>query len=112
MPFFNNKGGEIIGEMVAAAYDAQVNGAFSAHDEAMVWLANHLQKQARLVRGAMVVEAGVTGAGVKTILDAAWAAQLMGAYTTVEGAQEWVNQHVRTLREAGSLTPFPDFIEA
>ena len=42
LPYFNNRPGVHIGEVVHAAYEAQADGAFSTEQEAAQWLANKL----------------------------------------------------------------------
>jgi tRNA nucleotidyltransferase (CCA-adding enzyme) len=42
MPYFEGKPGRHIGEVTKAAYEAQLDGAFSNQDEAMKWLAEYI----------------------------------------------------------------------
>jgi hypothetical protein len=42
MPYFDGKPGRHIGEATKAAYEAQLDGAFSNEDEAMKWLAEYI----------------------------------------------------------------------
>jgi tRNA nucleotidyltransferase (CCA-adding enzyme) len=42
LPYFNNVPGKQIGDVVKAAYEAQLDGAFSTQEEALIWLKNHL----------------------------------------------------------------------
>jgi tRNA nucleotidyltransferase (CCA-adding enzyme) len=42
MPYFDGKPGRHIGEVTKAAYEAQLDGAFSNEDEAMKWLAEYI----------------------------------------------------------------------
>jgi tRNA nucleotidyltransferase (CCA-adding enzyme) len=44
LPYFDNVPGKPIGDVVKAAYEAQLDGAFSAPDEASSWLAAYLKK--------------------------------------------------------------------
>jgi tRNA nucleotidyltransferase (CCA-adding enzyme) len=43
LPYFENVPGKHIGEVVAAAYEAQADGAFSTPEEAQAWLSAHLK---------------------------------------------------------------------
>lgn len=43
MPYFNNRPGKHIGEIVGAAYEAQADGAFSTEEEAMQWLEQYVK---------------------------------------------------------------------
>jgi tRNA nucleotidyltransferase (CCA-adding enzyme) len=45
MPYFEDKPGKHIGEVTKAAYEAQLDGAFSSEEEAMKWLAEYLGSQ-------------------------------------------------------------------
>jgi tRNA nucleotidyltransferase (CCA-adding enzyme) len=45
LPYFDNKPGKHIGEVVAAAYEAQADGAFSIQEEALAWLEHHLKEK-------------------------------------------------------------------
>ena len=38
LPYFNNVSGPHIGEVTTAAYEAQLDGAFSTDEEAQSWL--------------------------------------------------------------------------
>jgi len=42
MPYFNQQPGKHIGEVTAAAYEAQADGAFSNQDEALRWLERYI----------------------------------------------------------------------
>ncbi|HEY6345871.1 MAG TPA: HD domain-containing protein [Bryobacteraceae bacterium] len=42
LPYFDNRPGPHIGEVVGAAYEAQLDGAFSTEQEAMRWLERHM----------------------------------------------------------------------
>ena len=44
MPYFEGKPGKHIGEVTKAAYEAQLDGAFSTEDEAMQWLAEYMAR--------------------------------------------------------------------
>ena len=43
LPYFDNRPGKHIGEVTAAAYEAQLDGAFSNEPDALAWLAAHLR---------------------------------------------------------------------
>ena len=42
MPYFNDQPGKHIGEVIAAAYEAQADGAFSNQEEALQWLERYM----------------------------------------------------------------------
>jgi tRNA nucleotidyltransferase (CCA-adding enzyme) len=42
MPYFDDQPGKHIGEVTAAAYEAQADGAFSNHEEALQWLDRYM----------------------------------------------------------------------
>ena len=44
LPYFDNQPGKHIGEVTAAAYEAQADGAFSNEDEALRWLEGYMAK--------------------------------------------------------------------
>ena len=46
MPYFDNKPGAHIGEVVRAAYEAQMEGAFTTKADALNWLAEHMAGRA------------------------------------------------------------------
>jgi len=43
LPYFDNRPGEHIGEVVRAAYEAQSDGEFSTEEEALAWLSRYLR---------------------------------------------------------------------
>jgi tRNA nucleotidyltransferase (CCA-adding enzyme) len=45
LPYFDNRPGKHIGEVVAAAYEAQADGVFSTQEEALAWLEQHLREK-------------------------------------------------------------------
>jgi tRNA nucleotidyltransferase (CCA-adding enzyme) len=45
LPYFANRPGRHIGEVVRAAYEAQADGAFSTEEEALKWLEDHMAIQ-------------------------------------------------------------------
>jgi len=45
LPYFDNRPGKHIGEIVDAAYEAQLDGAFSTEEEAVRWLQQYLQSK-------------------------------------------------------------------
>jgi tRNA nucleotidyltransferase (CCA-adding enzyme) len=45
LPYFENQPGKHIGEVVAAAYEAQADGAFSNEEEALAWLEEYMKKR-------------------------------------------------------------------
>jgi hypothetical protein len=45
LPYFEDKPGKHIGEVTAAAYEAQADGAFSNHDEALRWLERYMAER-------------------------------------------------------------------
>ena len=45
LPYFNGEPGKQIGEVTRAAYDAQMDGAFSNETEALEWLERHMSQQ-------------------------------------------------------------------
>lgn len=45
LPYFDNRPGPHIGEVVDAAYEAQLDGAFSTEPEAMRWLERHMARR-------------------------------------------------------------------
>ena len=46
MPYFGDKPGKHIGEVTAAAYEAQADGAFSNQEEALQWLERYMAERA------------------------------------------------------------------
>lgn len=44
LPYFEGRPGKHIGEVTRAAYEAQLDGAFSSEEEALAWLENYLRK--------------------------------------------------------------------
>jgi len=46
MPYFDGQAGKHIGEVTAAAYEAQADGAFSNQEEALQWLERYMAKRA------------------------------------------------------------------
>ena len=42
LPYFENRPGKHIGEVTAAAIEAQADGAFSTEEEALEWLERYL----------------------------------------------------------------------
>jgi hypothetical protein len=45
MPYFNDQPGKHIGEVTAAAYEAQADGAFSNSEEALQWLERYMSER-------------------------------------------------------------------
>lgn len=45
MPYFDGQPGKHIGEVTAAAYEAQADGAFSNQEEALQWLESHMARE-------------------------------------------------------------------
>jgi tRNA nucleotidyltransferase (CCA-adding enzyme) len=45
MPYFEDQPGKHIGEVTAAAYEAQADGAFSNHEEALQWLERYMSER-------------------------------------------------------------------
>jgi tRNA nucleotidyltransferase (CCA-adding enzyme) len=45
LPYFGGQGGKQIGEITAAAYEAQADGTFSDEEGALAWLAKHMAKR-------------------------------------------------------------------
>ena len=45
LPYFDNHPGKHIGEIVDAAYEAQLDGAFSTEEEAIQWLAEYVKSK-------------------------------------------------------------------
>jgi tRNA nucleotidyltransferase (CCA-adding enzyme) len=45
MPYFDDKPGKHIGEVTAAAYEAQADGVFSDEPSAIAWLAEHMERK-------------------------------------------------------------------
>lgn len=45
LPYFGGKPGKEIGDVTRAAYEAQMDGAFSTETEALAWLEKYLRKQ-------------------------------------------------------------------
>jgi tRNA nucleotidyltransferase (CCA-adding enzyme) len=45
LPYFGGKPGRHIGEVTKAAYEAQLDGAFSAEEEALAWLRAHMDQR-------------------------------------------------------------------
>jgi tRNA nucleotidyltransferase (CCA-adding enzyme) len=45
LPYFGGQPGRHIGEVTAAAYEAQADGAFSTEEEALAWLARFFEKR-------------------------------------------------------------------
>jgi tRNA nucleotidyltransferase (CCA-adding enzyme) len=45
LPYFENRPGKHIGEVVDAAYEAQLDGAFSTEEEALRWLEQYLKSK-------------------------------------------------------------------
>jgi tRNA nucleotidyltransferase (CCA-adding enzyme) len=45
LPYFDYKSGKHIGEVTAAAYEAQADGVFSTQEEALAWLDRHLKER-------------------------------------------------------------------
>ncbi len=45
MPYFADQPGKHIGEVTAAAYEAQADGAFSNHEEALQWLERYMSER-------------------------------------------------------------------
>jgi hypothetical protein len=43
LPYFDGKPGRHIGEVTAAAYEAQADGAFSTEEQALKWLDRYLR---------------------------------------------------------------------
>jgi tRNA nucleotidyltransferase (CCA-adding enzyme) len=48
LPYFGNRPGRHIGEVVNAAMEAQADGAFSTQEEAAAWLERHIKEQVLL----------------------------------------------------------------
>ena len=46
MPYFDDRPGKHIGEVTAAAYEAQTDGAFSNQEEALQWLERYMSERA------------------------------------------------------------------
>ena len=46
MPYFDGQAGKHIGEVTAAAYEAQADGAFSNQEEALQWLERYMAERA------------------------------------------------------------------
>ena len=46
LPYFNDRPGVHIGEVITAAYEAQADGAFSTETEALSWLDNYMAQRA------------------------------------------------------------------
>ena len=44
LPYFDNRPGKHIGEIVDAAYEAQLDGAFSTEEEALRWLEDYIKR--------------------------------------------------------------------
>ncbi|HLH42944.1 MAG TPA: HD domain-containing protein [Bryobacteraceae bacterium] len=44
LPYFNNRPGKHIGEILDAAYEAQLDGAFSTEQEALKWLQDYIRR--------------------------------------------------------------------
>jgi tRNA nucleotidyltransferase (CCA-adding enzyme) len=47
LPYFNGQAGKQIGEVTRAAYEAQLDGAFSKEAEALVWLDAYMERPSR-----------------------------------------------------------------
>ena len=45
MPYFGDQAGKHIGEVTAAAYEAQADGAFSNQEEALRWLERYMAER-------------------------------------------------------------------
>jgi hypothetical protein len=45
LPYFDNRPGVHIGEVVNAAYEAQADGAFSTEEQAMAWLERYMSER-------------------------------------------------------------------
>jgi tRNA nucleotidyltransferase (CCA-adding enzyme) len=45
LPYFDNRPGKHIGEITAAAYEAQADGEFSSEEEALRWLDQYMSAQ-------------------------------------------------------------------
>ena len=45
LPYFDNRPGKHIGEIVDAAYEAQLDGAFSTEEEALRWLEEYVKSK-------------------------------------------------------------------
>ena len=50
LPYFEGRAGKHIGEVTKAAYEAQVDGAFTTEEEALQWLADYFIEARRPIQ--------------------------------------------------------------
>ena len=47
LPYFEGRGGKLVGEVISTAYEAQLDGEFSSIEEGLVWLEKYMALEAR-----------------------------------------------------------------
>lgn len=94
LPYFHGNAGPHIGRAVAATHEAFLKGRIDTVDDARIWLKKYVESEARLVRGSDVLaHMAKPGPGVRKVLQAAWDAQLAGAFCDDKGAKEWLEKY-------------------
>jgi hypothetical protein len=95
MPYLDNKGGPIVGEILKEHRNLILrhDPDIQSRESALAWLDRRMKKVAGLLNGNDIMNVlGLTGPSVKLMLDEAWRAQRMGAFSTKEQALEWLKQ--------------------
>ena len=95
MPYLDNKGGPIVGEILKEHRNLILrhDPDMQSRESALAWLDRRMKKVAGLLNGNDIMNVlGLTGPSVKLMLDEAWRAQRMGAFSTKEQALEWLKQ--------------------
>lgn len=95
LPFYQRRSGPHIGEAVATAYQAYLNGEFSSLEDGRNWLKGYLEKRVRLINGDDVLPYfGKSGPKIGAVVKAAWEAQVAGEFSDRVGAQAWLERHL------------------
>lgn len=95
MPYLNNKGGPIIGQILKEHRNLILNHdpRMTDRESALKWLSNRMQREAAFINGHDVLNyTNYTGSKIKEILDQAWEAQLRKELNSREEAIDWLKQ--------------------
>ena len=97
MPYYQNRGGKHIGEVVQDAYNAQIKGRISTVEQAREWLDNYLRGRTSLLRGDDILPYFNNNGGphIAEILKQAWTAQQAGEFDTQESARSWLSNYMQ-----------------
>ena len=66
MPYFDDQPGKHIGEVTAAAYEAQADGAFSNQEEALQWLERYMAERTELNAPGATLTSSACSAGCRS----------------------------------------------